>query len=78
MSRERARQSGTAELRDDDKTLTADMRDLHAVTDEADDVSTTSLLEAWIHWSEERTWFLYASTRDATDGGHRAAGTGTD
>lgn len=59
-----------AELRDDDKNLTADMRDLHEVTDEADDVSTTSLLEEWIDQSEERTWFLYKSTRDATDRGH--------
>ena len=58
------------ELRDDNKTLTANMRDLHEVTDEANDVSTTSLLEEWINQSEERTWFLYESTRNATDGGH--------
>ena len=58
------------ELRDDNKALTANMRELHAITDEADDVSTTSLLEEWIDQSEERTWFLYESTRDATDGGH--------
>ena len=58
------------ELRDDNKTLTANMRELHEVTDEANDVSTTSLLEEWIDQSEERTWFLYESTRNATDGGH--------
>ena len=58
------------ELRDDNKSLTANMRELHEVTDEANDVSTTSLLEEWINQSEERTWFLYESTRNATDGGH--------
>lgn len=58
------------ELRDDNKALTANMRELHEVTDEANDVSTTSLLEEWIDQSEERTWFLYESTRNATDGGH--------
>ncbi|ARO53716.1 DNA starvation/stationary phase protection protein [Methylorubrum zatmanii] len=58
------------ELRDDNKALTANMRELHSVTDEANDVSTTSLLEEWIDHSEERTWFLYESTREATDSGH--------
>ena len=58
------------ELRDDNKALTANMRELHAVTDEANDVSTTSLLEEWIDQSEERTWFLFEATRNATDGGH--------
>jgi starvation-inducible DNA-binding protein len=59
-----------AELRDDNKTLTANMRELHEVTDEAKDVSTTSLLEEWIDQAEERTWFLYEATRNATEGGH--------
>lgn len=59
-----------AELRDDNKTLTANMRELHEVTDEANDVSTTSLLEEWIDQSEERTWFLYEATRNATQTGH--------
>ncbi|GJE70161.1 Dps family protein [Methylorubrum podarium] len=58
------------ELRDDNKALTANMRELHGITDEANDVSTTSLLEEWIDQSEERTWFLYESTREATEGGH--------
>lgn len=59
-----------AELRDDNKNLTANMRELHGVTDEANDVSTTSLIEEWINQSEERTWFLYEATRNATEGGH--------
>lgn len=58
------------ELRDDNKALTAHMRELHAVTDEANDVATTSQLEEWIDQSEERTWFLFEATRNATDGGH--------
>ncbi|CAO4178029.1 DNA starvation/stationary phase protection protein [Methylorubrum populi] len=58
------------ELRDDNKNLTANMRELHGVTDDAKDVSTTSLLEEWIDQSEERTWFLYEATREATQGGH--------
>ncbi|WP_375274783.1 Dps family protein [Methylorubrum thiocyanatum] len=58
------------ELRDDNKALTANMRELHGVTDDANDVSTTSLLEEWIDQSEERTWFLYEATREATDSGH--------
>lgn len=58
------------ELRDDNKALTANMRTLHGVTDEAGDVATTSQLEEWIDQSEERTWFLYETTRDATDSGH--------
>ncbi len=58
------------ELRDDNKALTARMRELHEVTDEANDVSTTSLLEEWIDQSEERTWFLYETTRNAEAGGH--------
>lgn len=58
------------ELRDDNKALTAHMRELHAVTDEAKDVATTSQLEEWIDQSEERTWFLYEATRNAEAGGH--------
>ena len=59
-----------AELRDDNKALTANMRELHEVTDEHNDVSTTSMLEEWIDQSERRTWFLYEITRNATQTGH--------
>ena len=52
-----------AELRDDDKQLTANMRETHGLTDEHDDVATTSLLENWIDEAERRTWFLYEATR---------------
>lgn len=52
-----------AELRDDNKTLTAYMREVHELTDEHGDVATTSLLENWIDESERRTWFLFEASR---------------
>jgi len=52
-----------AELRDDDKQLTAWMRETHDLCDEHGDVATTSLLENWIDEAERRTWFLFESTR---------------
>jgi starvation-inducible DNA-binding protein len=52
-----------AELRDDNKQLTAHMRETHDLTDEHGDVATTSLLENWIDESERRTWFLFEACR---------------
>jgi starvation-inducible DNA-binding protein len=52
-----------AELRDDNKSLTATMREVHDVCDEYGDVATTSLLEVWIDETERRTWFLFEATR---------------
>jgi starvation-inducible DNA-binding protein len=52
-----------AELRDDNKQLTANMRETQGLTDEHGDVATTSLLENWIDEAERRTWFLYEATR---------------
>jgi starvation-inducible DNA-binding protein len=52
-----------AELRDDNKQLTASMREAHDLCDEHGDVATTSLLENWIDEAERRTWFLYEATR---------------
>jgi starvation-inducible DNA-binding protein len=43
--------------------LTANMREIHDLTDEHRDVATTSLLENWIDEAERRTWFLYEATR---------------
>jgi starvation-inducible DNA-binding protein len=48
-----------AELRDDNRQLTAWMRETHALCDRHDDVATASLLEVWIDESERRTWFLF-------------------
>src|SRR6266849_5205348 len=47
-----------AELRDDNRQLTAYMRETHALCDEHNDVATASLLENWIDEAERRTWFL--------------------
>jgi starvation-inducible DNA-binding protein len=52
-----------AELRDDNKQLTASMREIHDMCGEHGDVATTSLLEVWIDESERRTWFLFESCR---------------
>jgi starvation-inducible DNA-binding protein len=53
-----------AELRDDNATLTLNMREVHALCDEAGDVATASLLENWIDETEKRTWFLFECRRD--------------
>ena len=52
-----------AELRDDNRQLTAYMRETHALCDEHNDVATASLLEVWIDEAERRTWFLFEATR---------------
>jgi starvation-inducible DNA-binding protein len=52
-----------AELRDDNKQLTANLREMHGMCDEHGDVATASLLENWIDEAERRTWFLFESTR---------------
>jgi starvation-inducible DNA-binding protein len=52
-----------AELRDDNRQLTAFMRETHALCDEHNDVATASLLEVWIDEAERRTWFLFEATR---------------
>ena len=52
-----------AELRNDNATLTQNMRDVHSLCDEAGDVATASLLENWIDESEKRTWFLFECGR---------------
>lgn len=52
-----------AELRDDNKQLTSEMRRTHALCNEHGDVATASLLEVWIDEAERRTWFLFEATR---------------
>ena len=52
-----------AELRDDNKDLTARMREAHNVCDEYRDIATASILEVWIDETERRTWFLFETTR---------------
>ena len=57
-----------AELREDNKTLAARLREAHNVCDEHDDIATASLIEVWIDETERRTWFLFEASRqgDAT------------
>src|SRR5262245_29591121 len=52
-----------AELRDDNKQLTAHMRETHDLCDEGGDVATASLFEIWIDEAERRSWFLFEATR---------------
>jgi starvation-inducible DNA-binding protein len=52
-----------AELMEDNKQLTVEMRSVHTTCDEHGDVATASLLENWIDESERRTWFLYETCR---------------
>src|SRR5436309_1084073 len=52
-----------AELAEDNKTMTARLREAHNVCEEHRDVATTSLIEVWIDESERRAWFLFEATR---------------
>src|SRR6185437_5470748 len=48
-----------AELREDNKTLTARLREANGVCEDHNDVATTSIIESWIDETERRTWFLF-------------------
>lgn len=52
-----------AELREDNRDMVHRLREAHALTDELNDVVTTSLLENWIDEAERRAWFLFEATR---------------
>jgi starvation-inducible DNA-binding protein len=52
-----------AELREDNKQLTAKLRETHGLCDERRDVATASLIENWIDEAERRTWFLFEAGR---------------
>ena len=58
-----------AELRDDNRQLTASLRETHDLCDEHGDVASASLIEVWIDEAERRTWFLYEATRRGEPGG---------
>jgi starvation-inducible DNA-binding protein len=59
-----------AELREDNQTMAARMREAHGLCDEHGDVATASLLEVWIDEAERRTWFLFEATREGDRTGH--------
>ena len=52
-----------AELREDNRTILANMREVHDLCSESNDVATTSLLENWIDETERRIWFLFETGR---------------
>ncbi len=52
-----------SELREDNATLAARLREAHNVTDKHRDIASSSLLENWIDETERRTWFLFESSR---------------
>lgn len=52
-----------AELADDNKGLTARLRETHEVCGEYRDIASASLIEVWIDESERRTWFLFEASR---------------
>ncbi len=59
-----------AELREDNKTLAARLREAHNVCDENRDIATASLIETWIDETERRTWFLFEASRRPDSSGH--------
>jgi starvation-inducible DNA-binding protein len=59
-----------AELREDNKTLAARLREAHNVCDEHDDIATASLIEVWIDETERRTWFLFEASGRGDATGH--------
>jgi len=59
-----------AELREDNMTLAARLREVHDVVDEVRDIATASLIENWIDETERRTWFLFESSRSGDKTGH--------
>src|SRR5579884_2287062 len=52
-----------AELREDNQSLAARLREVHEVVDELRDIATASLIENWIDETEKRTWFLFEASR---------------
>ena len=55
-----------AELREDNQTLAARLREAHDLCEEHRDIPTASLLENWIDETERRTWFLSETARAGT------------
>ena len=59
-----------AELREDNKTLAASLREAHNVCDEHRDIATASQIEVWVDETERRTWFLFEAGRHGDSSGH--------
>ncbi len=59
-----------AELQGDNKDLAAYMREVHELCDKYSDIATASLIENWIDETEQRTWFLFETSRNGDNTGH--------
>ena len=59
-----------AELREENKALTARLRVTHDLCGEHRDFATASLIETWIDETERRTWLLYEAGRRGDISGH--------
>jgi starvation-inducible DNA-binding protein len=59
-----------AELREDNMSLAARLREVHGVCEEHGDIATASLIEVWTDETERRTWFLYEASRKGDSSGH--------
>ena len=57
-------QAMLAELREDNQALVRRLRAAHDVSDEHDDLGTTSQIEVWIDEAEKRVWFLFEAGRN--------------
>jgi starvation-inducible DNA-binding protein len=58
------------ELREDNTTLAARLREAHDVCDEHRDIASASLIEVWIDETERRAWFLFEAGRRSDSSGH--------
>lgn len=56
-----------AELRENNRQLLSEMRQMHNTCEEYNDVATASLLENWIDQTERRIWFLFEISRKAAN-----------
>jgi starvation-inducible DNA-binding protein len=54
-----------AELREDNLSLVATLREAKDIVDEAKDNATSGILDEWTDLAEERAWFLYEASRGA-------------
>ena len=59
-----------AELRDDNTTMAAKLREAHDVCDDHRDIASAALIEVWIDETERRAWFLFEASRRPDSTGH--------
>jgi starvation-inducible DNA-binding protein len=52
-----------AELREDNLSLVASLREAKDIVDEAKDNATSGILDEWTDLAEERAWFLFEASR---------------